>query len=256
MEPICAGRACWYPVSARQPCAPAWSVHTSCCGLHRGGHASSCWPHIGWGGVLTRLSCFAVMVVRASRCCCAQPSLWPSPTSASVPRHLSLSSLSVREWGQSSPWGCYVTLFGRAPCRPPTSQPRQILEIKSFLVTARRKDAQSVKIKKSSTSTKFKVRCSKYMYTLVVTDQVKAKKLESSLPPGTCVRADVEMEEWGVLLCISLRCGGVWPSIRARALAQDSGEEWAPLAWLLTIHCLTFCAVSYVPVCGLGEYCL
>lgn len=53
-------------------------------------------------------------------------------------------------------------------------------------MTARRKDAQSVKIKKSSTSTKFKVRCSKYMYTLVVTDQVKAKKLESSLPPGTC----------------------------------------------------------------------
>lgn len=50
-------------------------------------------------------------------------------------------------------------------------------------MTARRKDAQSVKIKKSSTSTKFKVRCSKYMYTLVVTDQVKAKKLESSLPP-------------------------------------------------------------------------
>ncbi|OSX75778.1 hypothetical protein BU14_0220s0009 [Porphyra umbilicalis] len=61
--------------------------------------------------------------------------------------------------------------------------PRQILDIKNFLVTARRKDAQSVKIKKSSTSTKFKVRCSKYMYTLVVTDQVKAKKLESSLPP-------------------------------------------------------------------------
>lgn len=74
------------------------------------------------------------------------------------------------------------------PIRPSPSplQPRQILEIKSFLVTARRKDAQSVKIKKSSTSTKFKVRCSKYMYTLVVTDQVKAKKLESSLPPGTC----------------------------------------------------------------------
>lgn len=71
------------------------------------------------------------------------------------------------------------------PIRPSPSplQPRQILEIKSFLVTARRKDAQSVKIKKSSTSTKFKVRCSKYMYTLVVTDQVKAKKLESSLPP-------------------------------------------------------------------------
>lgn len=69
-------------------------------------------------------------------------------------------------------------------CRLSPWQPRQILDIKNFLVTARRKDAHSVKIKKSSTSTKFKVRCSKYMYTLVVTDQVKAKKLESSLPPG------------------------------------------------------------------------
>lgn len=77
-----------------------------------------------------------------------------------------------------------VSTIGGRPCPPlPVIMPRQILEIKSFLVTARRKDAQSVKIKKSSTSTKFKVRCSKYMYTLVVTDQVKAKKLESSLPP-------------------------------------------------------------------------
>lgn len=63
-------------------------------------------------------------------------------------------------------------------------QPKQISEIKDFLLTARRKDAQSVKIKKSKTVTKFKVRCSKYLYTLCVTDAEKADKLKQSLPPG------------------------------------------------------------------------
>ena len=64
------------------------------------------------------------------------------------------------------------------------AQPKQISEIKDFLLTARRKDAQSVKIKKSKTVTKFKVRCSKYLYTLCVTDAEKADKLKQSLPPG------------------------------------------------------------------------
>lgn len=48
------------------------------------------------------------------------------------------------------------------------TMPRQITEIKEFLLTARRKDAKSVKIKKNSENVKFKVRCSKYLYTLVV----------------------------------------------------------------------------------------
>ena len=51
-------------------------------------------------------------------------------------------------------------------------------------LTARRKDARSVKIKKTGTKTKFKVRCSKYLYTLCVDDQNKANKLKQSLPPG------------------------------------------------------------------------
>ncbi|VDP16425.1 unnamed protein product [Onchocerca flexuosa] len=46
--------------------------------------------------------------------------------------------------------------------------PRQITEIKEFLMTARRKDAKSVKIKKNPDNVKFKVRCSKYLYTLVI----------------------------------------------------------------------------------------
>ena len=63
-------------------------------------------------------------------------------------------------------------------------QPKQINEIKDFLLTARRKDARSVKIKKTRDVTKFKVRCSRYLYTLCVTDPDKADKLKQSLPPG------------------------------------------------------------------------
>ncbi|KAJ6908638.1 protein TRIGALACTOSYLDIACYLGLYCEROL 2 [Populus alba x Populus x berolinensis] len=70
--------------------------------------------------------------------------------------------------------------------------PKQIHEIKDFLLTARRKDARSVKIKRSRDAVKFKVRCSKYLYTLCVFDTEKADKLKQSLPPGyflVCKRA-------------------------------------------------------------------
>ena len=83
-------------------------------------------------------------------------------------------------------------------------QPKQVKEIKEFLLTARRKDAKckhhffppfrfpyahisqitAVKIKKNGSQYKFKVRCSKYLYTLIVADQEKAEKLRQSLPPG------------------------------------------------------------------------
>ncbi|KAK3028591.1 hypothetical protein RJ639_038381 [Escallonia herrerae] len=76
--------------------------------------------------------------------------------------------------------------------------PKQIHEIKDFLLTARRKDARSVKIKRSKDVVKFKVRCSKYLYTLCVFDSEKADKLKQSLPPGCCnyfARYDPEMCE-------------------------------------------------------------
>ena len=66
--------------------------------------------------------------------------------------------------------------------------PRKIEEIKDFLLTARRKDAKSVKIKKNKDNVKFKVRCSRYLYTLVITDKEKAEKLKQSLPPGLAVK--------------------------------------------------------------------
>ncbi|KAG6442308.1 hypothetical protein O3G_MSEX002293 [Manduca sexta] len=62
--------------------------------------------------------------------------------------------------------------------------PREIKDIKDFLLKARRKDAKSVKIKKNPENVKFKVRCSRFLYTLVITDKEKAEKLKQSLPPG------------------------------------------------------------------------
>ena len=44
----------------------------------------------------------------------------------------------------------------------------------------------AVKIKKNEDNVKFKVRCSKYLYTLVIKDREKAEKLKQSLPPGMC----------------------------------------------------------------------
>ncbi|GAB2211816.1 hypothetical protein Droror1_Dr00025151 [Drosera rotundifolia] len=71
---------------------------------------------------------------------------------------------------------------------PSKKMPKQIHEIKDFLLTARRKDARSVKIKRSKDVVKFKVRCSKYLYTLSVFDSEKANKLKQSLPPGLQVQ--------------------------------------------------------------------
>lgn len=76
------------------------------------------------------------------------------------------------------PCGCIATCANNV-------QPKEIRDIKEFLLTARRKDAQSVKIRKSHKETKFKVRCSRYLYTLAVVDADKAEKLRQSLPPGT-----------------------------------------------------------------------
>merc|ERR1711893_571319 len=67
--------------------------------------------------------------------------------------------------------------------------PKQITEIKDFLLKARRKDAKAVSIKKNKNGcTKFKVRCSRYLYTLDVSSADKAKKLRQTLPPSVIVK--------------------------------------------------------------------
>lgn len=62
--------------------------------------------------------------------------------------------------------------------------PKEIQDIRDFLQKARRQDAKLVKIRKRADKTKFKIRCSRHLYTLVVTDSEKADKLTQSLPPG------------------------------------------------------------------------
>ncbi|KAG1313914.1 hypothetical protein G6F64_001885 [Rhizopus arrhizus] len=68
------------------------------------------------------------------------------------------------------------------------AKPKQIKDIKEFLEIARRKDAKSARVKKNADNVKFKVRCSRYLYTLVVKDKSKANKLRQSLPPALVVQ--------------------------------------------------------------------
>ncbi|XP_043556031.1 60S ribosomal protein L38-like [Chiloscyllium plagiosum] len=63
----------------------------------------------------------------------------------------------------------------------------EIAEI--FLLTAREKDAKSVKIKKNKDNVKFNVWYSSNLYILVIMDKEKAENLEEFLPP------DLEVKE-------------------------------------------------------------
>ncbi|KAK8216684.1 60S ribosomal protein L38 [Zalaria obscura] len=65
--------------------------------------------------------------------------------------------------------------------------PSEISDIKQFIEICRRKDASSARIKKNQSQTKFKVRCTRYLYTLVLKDSDKAEKLKQSLPPGLTI---------------------------------------------------------------------
>ncbi|KAI0011066.1 ribosomal protein L38e [Xylariaceae sp. FL0662B] len=68
--------------------------------------------------------------------------------------------------------------------------PQEIGDIKKFIEICRRDDAKSARIKKNkrSSQTKFKVRCSKHLYTLILKDSDKAEKLKQSLPPNLQIK--------------------------------------------------------------------
>ncbi|PSK55198.1 60S ribosomal protein L38 [Elsinoe australis] len=67
--------------------------------------------------------------------------------------------------------------------------PSEVSDIKQFIEICRRKDASSARIKRnrSTNQIKFKVRCQRYLYTLVLKDSDKAEKLKQSLPPGLTI---------------------------------------------------------------------
>lgn len=62
--------------------------------------------------------------------------------------------------------------------------PREIRDIKAFLTLAARPDTRYVKIKKNPSATKFKVRCSRFLHTLTMSDSKKATRLEQSIHPS------------------------------------------------------------------------
>nr|XP_004291635.2 PREDICTED: 60S ribosomal protein L38-like [Fragaria vesca subsp. vesca] len=96
-------------------------------------------------------------------------------------------SVSVARYQMSDSFAHRTLAASRDQTHPPNMS-KQIHEIKDFLLTARRKDECSVKIKKTKDAVRFKVRCSKYLYTLCVFDTDKADKLKQSLPLGLTVQ--------------------------------------------------------------------
>jgi large subunit ribosomal protein L38e len=67
--------------------------------------------------------------------------------------------------------------------------PKELKDVRQFLQKARgdnkiKPSAKSVQIKTVGQVTKFKLRCSKYLYTLVVDEPNKAEKVQQSLPPS------------------------------------------------------------------------
>ncbi|KAK2748323.1 hypothetical protein FQN57_000981 [Myotisia sp. PD_48] len=76
--------------------------------------------------------------------------------------------------------------------RPPFTMPTEVSDIKQFIEICRRKDASSARIKRNrkTQQIKFKVRCQRFLYTLVLKDSDKADKLKQSLPPALKI-ADV-----------------------------------------------------------------
>jgi len=58
-------------------------------------------------------------------------------------------------------------------------------------LTTMRAKAARIKKNKKTQQTKFKVRCQRLLYTLVLKDSEKADKLKQSLPPSTTVPSSV-----------------------------------------------------------------
>ena len=53
-----------------------------------------------------------------------------------------------------------------------------------------RETAARIKKSKKTSAIKFKIRCQKHLYTLVLKDNEKAEKLKQSLPPSTFLQID------------------------------------------------------------------
>jgi large subunit ribosomal protein L38e len=130
-----------------------------------------------------------------------------------------------------------IHLLPRSP--PPPWQPKQINEIKDFLLTARRKDARSIKIKRSKEVVKFKVRCKKYLYTLCVFDTDKADKLKQSLPPGIVLCSCALWNSLGFPLQKHVKKCSAFDSVLVKIVRCNRISSFALFAFVVKYACGT-----------------
>ncbi|KAL7715368.1 60S ribosomal protein L38 [Entamoeba marina] len=60
--------------------------------------------------------------------------------------------------------------------------PKQVKDIKHIVKLLKSGSVRSIRIKNNSDCVKFKVRCSKYLYTYVCTDKTKVADLKKAIP--------------------------------------------------------------------------
>ncbi|KAJ3124157.1 60S ribosomal protein L38 [Nowakowskiella sp. JEL0407] len=77
-----------------------------------------------------------------------------------------------------------------------------------------------VRIKKNGTQHKFKVRCAKYLYTLVLSDAEKADKLKQSLPPPP------GLAYYLLQRCYIIQSWRDWDAITDDMAPEIDDEEW------------------------------
>lgn len=73
----------------------------------------------------------------------------------------------------------------------------RILRLSLYPLTEARIKKVAAKTPTGKAQTKFKVRCSRYLYTLSIDDPDKAEKLKQSLPPGMPARAYSVFQDCG-----------------------------------------------------------
>ena len=60
--------------------------------------------------------------------------------------------------------------------------PKQVKDIKEIMKLLKAGSVRAVRVKKNADNTKFKVRCSKYLYTYVCKDEKKAEDIKKAIP--------------------------------------------------------------------------
>lgn len=84
-----------------------------------------------------------------------------------------------------------MTSTDESVTKPPGQQWKRDVRVRSGRCTAysdHRTTAARIKRNKNSQKIKFKVRCQRHLYTLVLKDSEKAEKLKQSLPPRESAR--------------------------------------------------------------------